>query len=156
MSKFPTPYQAGTLDTGNVCQHAGSPKMGRAFPPLEVGQRDRQDFSCPPGTNFNPCESEGNNLTKGGMIMDDESIGTILGSQNCKREKYWDELTDAEKIGRMRSEVKQLQRTVYRQANLIDQLLIHSHGDNSLFVPLDAYGRNIPEPSRGIDRDVYF
>lgn len=61
------------------------------------------------------------------------------GANTAKREKMWAELTDAEKIERMRDQVKQLARLVQRHDSGIYQMQEHRHGnDGELLVPLNS------------------
>lgn len=50
--------------------------------------------------------------------------------------KGWNELTDSEKIERMREEVKNLQRSLARANERINKMEVHAHDeDGALFVP---------------------
>lgn len=55
------------------------------------------------------------------------------------REKYWSEIDDAERIKRMRSEVKSLQTTIRYQGHLIEKLLNHKHSDGDLVYKIDRF-----------------
>lgn len=73
------------------------------------------------------------------------------------RIKMWSELTDSEKIERMRTHVKYLESTIERQAVLIYKLFNHFHTkDGQLASKLDHFepiagGRNIP-----VDENSFF
>ena len=64
--------------------------------------------------------------------MDSEQAVKIL----CEREKYWVELTDSEKIERMRGEVKNWQRKCDRLERALSGFIQHQHGpDGKVLVP---------------------
>ncbi len=58
----------------------------------------------------------------------------------CSREKYWEELSDSEKIERTRIEVKKLQKTIDRMSSIIYNLRNHSHNDKQILVPMEIFG----------------
>jgi len=62
-----------------------------------------------------------------------------MNDEKClpKRDKYWLEINDSEKIERMRNEVKILQNIVKKQTNFINKLLKHSHNNNQILTPLN-------------------
>lgn len=70
-----------------------------------------------------------------------------------RREKNWPELTDAEKIERMRDQVRLLKRIVDAHDRGVSALTNHSHGPTGeLLVPLNSH-RNTCEANyrRGED-----
>ena len=74
----------------------------------------------------------------------------------ANREKYWEELSDSEKIERTRQEVKKLQKTVDRMFSIIYNLRNHSHNDKQILVPMnfgDNYNNN---PKLNRNNDEYF
>lgn len=66
------------------------------------------------------------------------------GTNQEKRPKYWAELSDKEKIERMRKEVKWIEERLWNriegQGAIVDRLLHHSHGayNGGLVVPLSS------------------
>jgi len=69
----------------------------------------------------------------------------ICKDECCKvaREMYWSEIDDTEKIRRMRSEIKNLQRKVKKLNKLFDRLSIHSHLSNGeIVIPLHSNMEN--------------
>ncbi len=71
------------------------------------------------------------------------AAGRISTQDECaKREKTWDELTDMERIARMRRELIMLNELVQSQQALIERLMVHSHLPNGeMGVPMHASGR---------------
>ncbi len=72
------------------------------------------------------------------------------------REKFWNELSDAEKIGRLHEVVKQMQRTLEATAKrAADAHCIateHEHGGNGkVLMPPDAFNRGQCEQARKRD-----
>jgi len=60
---------------------------------------------------------------------------------NCGREKYWDECTPEEKIGRLKEEVLRLMRQLDEWEKVQVKLLSHSHTEHgSLVAPLACSG----------------
>jgi hypothetical protein len=77
----------------------------------------------------------------------------------AQREKYWSELEDAEKIERMREEVKKLERVAMSLSNKISKWQRHSHQDNKIVIPLeqDYPPGGITTSRKPLDPDkVYF
>lgn len=74
------------------------------------------------------------------------------------REKYWSELTEAEKVERMRSEVKRMSYAVMRLNRAVDNLLNHTHVGEMVYMPLrERYGDVEAEsPSIRNKDEVYF
>ena len=75
------------------------------------------------------------------------------------RKKYWSELDVDRKMGRMRSEVKQIKARQESLSAVLDELRVHTHAsDGSILIPLHSpYGqgevaRRLPEK----DDEVYF
>jgi len=67
----------------------------------------------------------------------------------CRREKYWSELTDSEKIERMRDEVKRWQYKCAEMQNVVDKLHSHQHAPNGeIVVPLRCSGSELVRPYR--------
>jgi hypothetical protein len=54
--------------------------------------------------------------------------------QQPMRMKYWKELNQEEKIGRMREQVKELKFILSRQAELVEKLLSHTHNQTGEIV----------------------
>lgn len=54
----------------------------------------------------------------------------------ASREKYWTELTADEKIERMRQVFKAKEDLIRRLESRVEKLLIHSHSDGQISVPL--------------------
>ncbi len=52
--------------------------------------------------------------------------------KNPSREKYWEELTDQEKIERLRFTIKQQQGFINRMAEFLEQLIDHDHLNNKI------------------------
>lgn len=93
---------------------------------------------------------------------------------NVKREKYWEELTDSEKIERMRAIMKQkvyLENQLNELQNQVRQLrqviVFHSHLDGKVVEPVSEYpkngglvpmvGGNVQSSSKPMsDKEVYF
>ena len=77
---------------------------------------------------------------------------------SASREKYWSELTDQEKIERMRKIVKQGQREQQELRNFIEALLGHAHAlDGSLMRKFDVHPPGYGTSARSDQgNDVYF
>jgi len=82
--------------------------------------------------------------------MDDE----LQDTAKCSREKYWEELSDSEKIERTRIEVKRLKSTIVRMTNIIYKLKKHSHNDKQILVPMSDDGGEPEE--RSFRNEKYF
>lgn len=54
------------------------------------------------------------------------------------REKYWVELTDSEKIERMRNHVKSLEKTVRYLRGQMEKMRHHRHDGTEILVPFDS------------------
>lgn len=94
--------------------------------------------------------------------MESEFISGVSGGNDqlnqCRREKYWRELTDAEKIERMREMVHNLKISLKLANRELAHLRRHQHGANGeMLVEYDSYGivESIGEHRRH-DDDVYF
>lgn len=68
---------------------------------------------------------------------------------NTKREKFWEELTDSEKIERMRSIIKQktyfenLVTTLQQQVNELRRSVVyHNHIDGKVVEPISEYPKS--------------
>ena len=59
--------------------------------------------------------------------MDEQQAAKSAGNSMASREKYWDELTDAEKIERLRDEVVNLKYRVGRNSASVSDLMHHDH-----------------------------
>lgn len=60
------------------------------------------------------------------------------------REKTWDELTDPERIGRLRREQIMMRELVQSQQALLERLMVHQHaGTGEMMVPMSMSGRAI-------------
>ena len=72
------------------------------------------------------------------------SKGNTPVDSNCsKRMKYWSELSDTEKIERMRDEVKRQQHQNSELVRRLEKLENHSHGQNGdIKIPLKDMGLN--------------
>lgn len=84
--------------------------------------------------------------------------GYIGGMDAPRREKYWRELTDAEKIERMRGMVLDLQRSLQMAHRMLAQFGRHQHSPvGEMLVEYDRYGSDcVGEGPRRRDDDVYF
>lgn len=75
----------------------------------------------------------------------------------CARDKNWDELSDSEKIERMRMEVKNLQSKCERLERAIVGLRQHQHGaDGGILVPYNPHGSQCESESPARNRATYF
>ncbi len=74
----------------------------------------------------------------------------------CSREKYWSELSLEEKVERMRSIVKRLQRTVNDLGMDIRMLNNHDHLDGEIVVKQKSLHSSPNECSGTNDNEVYF
>lgn len=74
------------------------------------------------------------------------------------REKYWDELTDTQKIERMRSIVKSMQYQLQTAVATIDKLTNHQHNmqNGEIVVPLKDNRYGAEESPRRFKDDKYF
>lgn len=85
-----------------------------------------------------------------------ELIGAVAAQAQgdcnmARRDKYWAELTDAEKIERMHTQVKMLMRQVESMGGIVANLRDHRHGsDGGLLVPMS--NRNSMSESAGYRR----
>ncbi len=73
-------------------------------------------------------------------------VGELIGENAC-RPKYWKELTDSEKIERMRGELKTTQRRLANAVSLADGLLRivyeHHHVNEKIMIPaISRYGQD--------------
>ena len=73
-----------------------------------------------------------------------------------KRNKYWDELTDQEKIDRMRSEVKGMQSRLDSALKSVEALLRHDHNNGQLIVPLNDSRNYLDGSQRAFRDEKYF
>ena len=84
----------------------------------------------------------------------DENVKTELGELRAAigvRHKKWDELTDGEKIERMRDEVKRLMHSLGYLRATVDKLEHHEHLNGTMVIPMrdqrmyaeEAIGRNV-------------
>jgi hypothetical protein len=53
------------------------------------------------------------------------------------RDKYWNERNTDEKVAALHQEVSQLRYQLTTALSLIEKLLMHSHADGKVVVPLD-------------------
>ena len=75
------------------------------------------------------------------MVESDRNERAIMAS----REKYWDELTDAERIQRLRDVVVNLSQENARMSRALVRLHVHRHGESGeLLAPL--YREDVNEP----------
>ena len=92
----------------------------------------------------------------------------LINSGSCSRPKYWKELTDTEKIERLREELKNSQRQLRNAVNLADRLLHivyeHHHVNDKIMLPALQHnqynqfgeaGQDMLRPSANPD-EVYF
>jgi hypothetical protein len=81
------------------------------------------------------------------MSNENAAMSQMAGGA-LRRDKNWAELTDAEKIERMRQEVKRLLMLVNRHDRGLGRMEEHRHGDGGeLLVPLNS--------RRGMDEQSY-
>lgn len=60
------------------------------------------------------------------------------GNQPTQREKYWDELSDQEKMERTRQQLRAARREVQEMRRMVDMLLHHQHAvAGGVMAPLD-------------------
>jgi hypothetical protein len=65
----------------------------------------------------------------------------------CAREKYWEEMTDSEKIAALRESVVWMARELWESQKTIAALRSHSHAqDGSLMVPMEQHPANLAAP----------
>lgn len=60
-----------------------------------------------------------------------------MGTSEAMRQKYWSELTDGEKIEKLRDHVASLARALVQADKVIADLLDHNHSDGQLVVPME-------------------
>jgi len=76
-----------------------------------------------------------------------------------KQQKYWSELSESEKIERMREQIKNLQQSIRGLENSIRNLSEHNHLNNEIVMPIRSrHGYGEGEQMRkgpGKD-DIYF
>lgn len=58
------------------------------------------------------------------------------------RDKYWNERNADEKISVLRDEVMQLRYQLSSALTILESLLVHSHADGTVVVPIDRNGGN--------------
>ena len=80
-------------------------------------------------------------------------VGSIAGSlsggafNQAMRKKFWDEMNDAQRMEKMREEVRYLRRLYTDLQRTVNKLKLHQHAqDGSIFVPLK---RNDEDGPRG-------
>jgi len=56
----------------------------------------------------------------------------------CGREKYWNELSDSEKIERLREQVRNLRVAIIKISNTVYKLKKHSHNDKQILIPMNS------------------
>jgi hypothetical protein len=72
---------------------------------------------------------------------------TGMNANGLCREKYWSELTDSERIERMRQEVKRCQQDIAMLIRAVIKLERHEHKpDGTLMVPYNENGLGYPCP----------
>ena len=65
------------------------------------------------------------------------SGGKFIPKGTEHREKYWSELSDPEKIERLRDVIKNLERAIEKMASYLDKLVGHQHLDGRLYKPIE-------------------
>ena len=79
--------------------------------------------------------------------MDEQATGAPVGSiagslsggalNQAVREKFWEEMDDAQRMAKMREEVRYLRRLVTNMESTINSLRRHQHAqDGALMIPL--------------------
>jgi len=78
------------------------------------------------------------------------SIAKLTNQDECaKREKTWEELTDMERIARMRRELILMNELVQSQQALIERLMVHQHGPSGeMALPMRYSGRDFEGRAR--------
>ena len=63
----------------------------------------------------------------------------------CAREKYWSELTDAERIQKLKREVERMQYYLERSGRLISRLIRHRHSGSDIVEVVSPHGEYVDE-----------
>jgi len=59
----------------------------------------------------------------------------------ARRDKYWNERNADEKISALKDEVMQLRHQLSSASTILESLLVHSHADGTVVVPIDRNPR---------------
>ena len=77
-------------------------------------------------------------------MNEQQKLKKSLSDCSACREKYWEELTDAERIGKLADTIEYQQRTIDELEILVDILRTHIHSNNGdIFKPAFHQGNTL-------------